>query len=134
MLTRMDDKSGDDYLQQRYGRSQKKRRAWVAPAIVLLVVGGSWLAWSANHYSKPEIAPQLISFSVTNPKAVVLRYSVRIRTATRTHQCIITASDYQANVVGQITDTLPTGGHNYTRRVSIPTRTQAVSATITRCI
>ena len=135
MLTRMDPLAGDDYLQQRYGRSKKgKRRPWVAPAIILLAVGGSWLIWSANHYSKPEISTELISFSVTDPKAVSLRYFVKVRTASRSHQCILTASDYQANIVGQVTDKIPLGAHSYTRTILIPTRTQAVSATIARCL
>jgi hypothetical protein len=134
MLTRMDDLAGDDCLHQRYGRSQKGKKPWLAPAIILLVVGGSWLVWSANHYSRPEISTELISFSVKNPQAVSLRYFVKVRTAGRSHQCIFTASDYQANIVGQVTDIIPRGAHNYTRTVSIPTRTQAVSATIARCI
>ena len=134
MLTCMDALAGDDYLHQRYGRSKKGKRPWVAPAIILLVVGGSWLTWSANHYSKPEISTELISFSVTNPQAVSLRYFVKVRTAGRDHQCIITASDYQANIVGQVTDKIPLGAHDYTRTILIPTRTQAVSATIAHCL
>ena len=134
MLTRMDDLAGDDYLHQRYGRSRKGKRPWLAPAIVLFVVGGSWLVWSANHYSKPEISSELIAFSVADPKAVSLRYFVTVRTASHSHQCILTASDYQANVVGQITDTIPAGVHKYSRMILIPTRAQAVAAAITRCI
>ena len=131
MLTRMSERDGDDYLHQRYGNSQ--RRAWLIPAIVLLVVGGGWLTWSANHYSRPEIRTDLISFSVNGAKEISLRYSISVRTATRSHQCIITATDYQANIVGQITDTIPYGAHNYTRKVLIPTRTPAVSAAIEHC-
>ena len=133
MLTRMSALEGDDYLQERYGNSQRGKRRWLIPAILLLVVGGGWLFWSANHYSRPEIRTDLISFSVANPKSVSLRYFISVRTATRSHQCILIASDYQANTVGQITDTIPAGAHNYTRSVLIPTRTPAVSATIEHC-
>ena len=133
MLTRMAENASDDYLQQRYGNSQRARRPWLIPAIIFLLVGGGWLIWSANHFSKPEVSTDLISFSVANPKEVSLRYFINVRTASRSHQCILTASDYQANIVGQITDTIPAGGHNYTRRVVIPVRTAAVSATIEHC-
>ena len=112
MLTCMDETASDDYLHQRYGKSQKARRPWLIPALIVLVVGGGWLIWSANHYSKPEVSTDLISFSVANPKEVSLRYFINVRTASRSHQCILTASDYQANIVGQITDTIPAGGHN----------------------
>jgi hypothetical protein len=133
MLASMNGTDGDDYLQERYGSSQKSRRSWILPAAILLIVGGGWLIWSANHYSRPEIRTDLISFSVADPKAVHLRYFISVRTANRSHQCILRASDYQANTVGQITDTIPAGGHNYTRNVVIPTRIPAVSATIEHC-
>ncbi len=134
MLTRMNDLAGEDYLSQRYGRSQKSRRRWIAPAIGLLLAGGSWLTWSALHYSNPEIRTELISFSVASPREVSLRYSISVRSAKRTHSCTFTASDLQANIVGQVTDTIPAGGHNYTRTIVIPTRVQAVSAAITHCL
>ncbi len=133
MLTCMDEAASDDYLHQRYGNSQRARRTWLIPAIVFLIVGGGWLIWSANHYSKPEVSTDLISFSVANPKEVSLRYFIKVRTSSRSHQCILTASDYQANIVGQITDTIPAGANDYTRRVVIPTRIAAVSATIEHC-
>jgi len=98
-----------------------------------LIVGGGWLLWSANHYSRPEIRTDLISFTVADPKSVTLRYFISVRTSNRSHQCILRASDYQANTVGEITDTIPAGAHSYTRDLIIPTRSQAVSATIEHC-
>ncbi len=134
MLTCVSERESDDYLQERYGKSQNGKRRWLIPATVLLIVGGGWLFWSANHYSRPEIRTNLISFSVANPTSVSLRYFISVRTSGRSHQCILIASDYQANTVGQITDTIPAGAHNYTRTVVIPTRTPAVSATIEHCV
>ena len=133
MLTCMSEREGDDYLQERYGKSQNSQRRWILPATIFLIVGGGWLIWSADHYSKPEIRTDLISFSITSPSKVSLRYAINVRTASKSHQCVLTATDYQANIVGQITDTIPAGGHNYTRLIVIPTRTAAVSATIEHC-
>jgi len=129
----MDPRNSNEYLRERYGNSQKARRPWLIPALVLFIVGGGWLLWSANHYSKPEISTDLISFTTANPKQVTLKFFVRVRTASRSHQCILIASDYQTNTVGQLTDTIPMGAHSYTRTVVIPTRTPAVSATIEHC-
>ena len=133
MLTYMSERESDDYLQARYGNSQKSSRRWLIPATIFLIVGGGWLIWSADHYSKPEIRSDLISFSITSPKSVSLRYAVNVRTSDKSHQCILTATDYQANIVGQITDTIPAGANNYTRLVAIPTRAPAVSASIEHC-
>ena len=133
MLANMSEGNGDDYLQKRYGRSQRSRWSWLVPAALLSLVGGGWLIWSANHYSRPEIRTELISFSVADPTKVHLRYFISVRTSSRSHQCILTASDYQANTVGQITDILPPGAHSYNRNVEIPTRVQAVSAAIEHC-
>lgn len=133
MLASMSEASGDDYLQKRYGNSQRPAWNWLIPAAFLLLVGGGWLLWSANHYSRPEIRTELIAFSVTDPTRIHLRYFISVRTSSRSHQCILKASDYQANTVGQITDILPPGAHSYSRSVDIPTRVQAVSASIEHC-
>ena len=132
-VSEKNDQNSDDYLQNRYGNLKKSRLGWVIPALVLLLVGGGWLVWSANHFSRPEIRTELISFSVAGPNKIHLRYFISLRTSTRSHQCILRASDYQANTVGQITDTIPPGAHNYTRTIDIPTRLQAVSASIEHC-
>ncbi len=139
MLTCMEEHEGpeysesNDYLSERYGTSQKTRKPWILPAVLFLVFGGGWLIWSADHFSKPEVTTDLITFSTNNPKEVSVRYFINVRTSTRSHQCILIASDYQANTVGQITDVIPAGSHNYTRSVLIPTRTPAVSASIVHC-
>lgn len=123
----------DDYLRERYGISQKTRRLWILPAVLFLVCGGAWLIWSADHFSKPEVTTDLIAFTTNNPKEVTIRYFISVRTASRSHQCILIASDYQANIVGQTTDVIPAGGHDYTRNVIVPIRTPAVSVSIEHC-
>ena len=142
MLTRMEERENsknseksesNDYLRERYGISQKARKPWILPAVLFLLVGGAWLIWSADHFSKPEVTTDLIIFTTSNPKEVSVRYFVNVRTADRSHKCILIASDYQANTVGQITDVIPAGDHNYTRNVVIPIRTPAVSASIVHC-
>jgi hypothetical protein len=128
----MSERSDENYLSDRYGSSQNRRKPWVLPALLFLLFGGGWLIWSADHYSKPEISTDLIAFKVS-PKEVQVRYYVHLRTSSIAHECILTASDYQANTVGQITDAIPAGAHSYSRSVLIPTRTPAVTATIEHC-
>jgi len=134
--------SESDYLSNRYGTSRSgtswstgdnPQRRWLIPAIILFIVGGTWLIWSANHYSNPEISSTLIAFSVSKPDSVSLRYSVHTRTPSKSHYCIVTASDYQGNIVGQITDQLPTGHQDINRNIVIPVRAAAASAAIEHC-
>ena len=121
------------YLQARYGTSKPAIARWVTPALLLLLIGGGWLIWSANHFSKPEIHTDTISFSVDSTTQMSLNYFVNVRSVNKSHQCIIIASDYQANTVGQITDLIPAGANNFRRTVHIPTRAPAVSASIEHC-
>ena len=133
MLTGMEAGSKDEYIRERYGISQKTRRPWILPAVLILIFGGGWLIWSADHFSKPEVTTDLVTFTTNNPKAVTVRYFVNVRTSSRSHQCILIASDYQGNTVGEITDVIPSGANNYTRNIVIPTRVPAVSASIEHC-
>ena len=135
MEEREDSKNSEnnDYLRERYGISQKARKPWILPAVLILLIGGAWLIWSADHFSKPEVSTDLITFSTNNPKEVSVRYFIKVRTAGHSHECILIASDYQTNTVGQITDVIPAGSHSYTRNVIIPIRTPAVSVSIEHC-
>jgi uncharacterized protein (UPF0333 family) len=125
------------YLRERYGVAEKSfsrtLRSWLLAAILFGLIGGGWLFWSANYYSKPEISSSLITFTVDSPRAITIRYYVDVRTASKSHQCILVASDYQANTVGEVTDTIPAGVNSYQRNITIPTRAPAVEASIAHC-
>jgi len=131
------DRQSTPYLRQRYGIAEPGIRStlkgWIPAAIALLIIGGGWLIWSADHFAKPEISPSLTSFHVINPQHISITYYVHVRTATKSHECTLVASDYQANTVGEITDTIPAGVNSYTRTIVIPTRAPAVAASIDHC-
>jgi hypothetical protein len=128
-----DFRANSEYLRNRYGISLSRRPKWLVPAFVIALTGGSWLAWSANHYSQPEIRSSLISFAVVDDAHISVRYSLHFKDASTSHSCLLTAKDYGANVVGQITDAIPTGTNSLTREVIIPTRLRAVNAGIEKC-
>jgi len=127
----------DPYLRQRYGipePSNSRYKRWFTPALLLLVIGGAWLAWSANHFSRPEIRSTLISFTAVDSSHMQVRYSVSFRESAKAHLCQLIARDYSANIVGEITDRFPGGTITPVTLVSIiPTRVAAVNAAITRC-
>jgi len=132
-IRRTVDRTSTPYLRERYGIAANSRKKWLLPAALVLIIGGGWLIWSANFYSKPEIRTQVMSFTPAKHGAISIRYTIRIRTAARAHQCVLIARDYQAITVGQVTDTIPAGRNAYTRMVLIPARAPAASASIDHC-
>jgi len=131
------DRHSTPYLRARYGIAERtfarRVKSWVIAAVALLLIGGAWLIWSADHFAKPEISSTLISFHADNERQISIRYYINVRTASKAHQCILIASDYQANTVGQVTDLIPAGANSYTRNITIPTRAPAVAASIDHC-
>jgi hypothetical protein len=131
------DRHSTPYLRARYGIAERtfarRVKSWVIAAVALLLIGGAWLIWSADHFAKPEISSTLISFHADNERQISIRYYINVRTASKTHQCVLIASDYQANTVGQVTDLIPAGANSYTRNITIPTRAPAVAASIDHC-
>lgn len=120
----------------RYGiktSTSKFNQAWIRYALIFAVVGGSWLIWAGFHHSNPELRVDLISFSTDNPRNPEIRYSVQRRDASKAITCTLTARDIDKNVVGQVDDTIAAGGTYIERTVAIPTRGDAVNASIARC-
>lgn len=123
----------DPFLRSRYGIKNRRTPSWVLPAVLVAIIGGGWLIWSANHYSKPETRSTLISFHQLTANSIEIRYSLIFRTTTITHKCRLIARDLAANVVGEVTDTIAAGTPSVTRTIQIPTRVAAVNAGIESC-
>lgn len=114
----------------RYGRRPAR---WKPLAIALLIVGGAWLIWAGVYHSRPSVRSTLISFSIPSDRAISLRYTIDRRNSNESAICTLVAHDLDKNVVGEIEDLIPAGAARSERTTLIPTRTQAVSAGISRC-
>ena len=126
----------DPYLRARYGISKARFSrfpTWLITAILISVIGGGWLLWTANHYTYPEIKSTLISFREVDAKNIEIRYSIKIKNPNSQVICRLAARDYGLNIVGQIDDQIPLGTTSTTRIVQIPTRLAAVNAQIESC-
>ena len=126
----------DPYLRARYGISKARFSrfpTWLITAILISVIGGGWLLWTANHYTYPEIKSTLISFREVDAKNIEIRYSIKIKNPNSQVICRLAARDYELNIVGQIDDKIPLGTKSATRIVQIPTRLAAVNAQIESC-
>jgi hypothetical protein len=131
------DRHSTPYLRARYGITERtfarRVKNWMVAALALAIIGGGWLIWSADHFAKPEISTQLITFQVDSSTQVSITYYISVRTVTKSHTCTLIASDYQANTVGEKSDLIPAGLRSYTRTVQIPTRAPAAVASIDHC-
>ena len=123
----------DPYLRERYGISKARFPRWLTTALIISVIGGGWLLWTANHYTYPDIRSTLISFREIDSKSIEIRYSVEIKNPNSEVICRLAARDYDLNIVGQIDDQIPQGTKSATRIVQIPTRLAAVNAQIESC-
>ena len=130
-------RENDALLRERYGlgarRSGLRSQRWFYPALLFALLGGSWLVWSATHYSLPEIRHTVISYEVIDGGHIELRYSVTFKSATKRHLCQLVAKDFETNVVGEVVDHFPAGTRSKTLITVIPTRVAAVNADISRC-
>jgi hypothetical protein len=123
----------DPYLSERYGISNSRFPKWLITAILVSVIGGGWLLWTANHYTYPDIKSTLISFREIDAKSIEIRYTVEIKDPGSQVICRLAARDYDLNIVGQIDDKIPLGTSSETRIIRIPTRLAAVNAQIESC-
>ena len=115
----------------RYG--VKPARAWIKYAVIFTIIGGGWLLWAGVHHSNPALRTQLISFNTDDRRNPEIRYSVQRKSGADVVVCTLTARDFEKNVVGQIDETIPAGNTYLERITAIPTRGDAVNASIERC-
>lgn len=127
----MSSKESQFDFNDRYGI--KPSNAWIRYATLFAVFGGAWLVWAGVHHSNPAIRTDLISFTTTDPRNPVIRYSVQRHNGMQAITCTLTARDVDKNIVGQIDDLIPAGNTYIERTITIPTRADAVNAGIARC-
>ncbi len=116
---------------QRYGISPRKR--WLAPAIVVAILGVSWTLWAALSHSQPELRSTLYSFAVTGDREITMKYAIDRRDPNATVTCTLLSIDIDKNIVGQIDDVIEGGEGKVERNIAIPARIAPVSARITGC-
>ena len=117
--------------EDRYG--VRPTKGWVAPAIVIAVIGMSWLVWVGLHHSNPNIRASVISFTATTDREMSIRYEVVRKDKDQVLTCTLVARDYDKTVVGQIEDEIGPGRTVVQKNTEIPTRSQGVNADVVAC-
>jgi hypothetical protein len=124
--------SGPEFsYEDRYG--VRPTKGWVTPAVVIAVIGISWLIWAGLHHSNPNIRASVISFTATTDRAMSIRYEVVRKDKGQVITCTLVARDYDKNVVGQIEDEIGPGLAVVQKNTDIPTRSQGVNADVVAC-
>jgi len=124
--------SGSEFsYEDRYG--VRPTKGWVAPAIVIAVIGMSWLVWVGLHHSNPNIRASVISFTATTDREMSIRYEVVRKDKDQVLTCTLVARDYDKTVVGQIEDEIGPGLAVVQKSTQIPTRSQGVNADVVAC-
>jgi hypothetical protein len=108
-------------------------KGWKLPATLIAIVGIIWIFWAGLFHAKPEFRTTLISFSILSDQEVSIRYAVQRNDASSAATCTLQARDIKKNIVGEIEDEITPGRANFERITKIPTRSAAVTATVSRC-
>ena len=108
-------------------------KGWVIPALVIAVIGISWLVWVGLHHSNPSIRFSVISFTATTDREMSIRYEVVREDKDQVLTCTLVARDYDKTVVGQIEDEIEPGLAVVEKNTDIPTRSQGVNADVVAC-
>lgn len=121
-------------LNDRYGLATTRGR--VLERVFVLAVSLSliaWLLWSANYHSDPQIKSDLISFKSVNEKSMGINFQITRRDPGQPIECRLVAVDIDKYVVGEISYRIPAGKKRELITALIPTRSYAVSASVSRC-
>lgn len=117
--------------EERYGASKATR--WPVIALVVAILGVSWLMWTALYHSNPPLRSQLISFTIPNDREASVRYSIERSDGQRVVVCTLIARDFDKSIVGQIDHKIPAGQSKVELVTVVPTRSQAVNADVSSC-
>ncbi len=117
--------------EERYGGSKATR--WPVIALVVAILGVSWLMWTALYHSNPPLRSQLISFTIPNDREASVRYSIERSDGQRVVVCTLIARDFDKSIVGQIDHEIPAGQSKVELVTIVPTRSQAVNADVSSC-
>lgn len=112
--------TSQDLMAQRYGAPAPwRRRAAVIATVVLAVVAGLLVAWTAWTHATPEARSELVGFTVTDEHEVVADVQVQLSERASGVQCVLRALAEDKSAVGEAVFTPDASG-----RLRVPIRTE----------
>lgn len=119
-----------DY-EERYGAAKASR--WPVVAIIVAILGISWLVWTALYHSNPPLRSQLVSFTINSEREASVRYFIERTDRQKIVVCTLIARDFDKNIVGQIDQEIAAGKSKVELVTLVPTRSEAVNADVSSC-
>ncbi len=103
-------------LTDRYGAPARWRRpAVVGLAVVLAVVGLTWLGWTAWFHGSPDVRSEVVTFEVTGDHHVEARVDVQLAAGVEA-SCRVRALAEDKTTVGELAFTPVDGANDVTIR------------------
>jgi hypothetical protein len=103
-------------LSERYGAPSRWRRpVTIGLAVVLAVVGLTWLAWAAWFHGSPQVRSEVVTFEVTGDHEVQARVEV-VLDGDVTATCRVRALAEDKTTVGELAFTPLDGANDVTIR------------------
>ncbi|MBN6190356.1 MULTISPECIES: DUF4307 domain-containing protein [Microbacterium] len=119
-------------LDERYGRTRRRRLPWIIAGAIALVVVGAF-AWMTVAQSMSSVDADDLGFELVDEHAVDVRFQVT-GVQGKDVVCVLEALDEEFGVVGWKVVELPaTDRHSQTRSERIPTVAEATTGLVNTC-
>ena len=119
-------------LDERYGRTRRRRLPWIIAGAIALVVIGAF-AWMTVAQSMSSVDADDLGFELVDEHAVDVRFQVT-GVQGKDVVCVLEALDEEFGVVGWKVVELPaTDRHSQTRSERIPTVAEATTGLVNTC-
>ncbi|UPL11569.1 DUF4307 domain-containing protein [Microbacterium sufflavum] len=119
-------------LDERYGRTRRRRLPWIIAGAIALVVVGAF-AWMTVAQSMSSVDADDLGFDLVDEHAVDVRFQVT-GVQGKDVVCVLEALDEEFGVVGWKVVELPaTDRHSQTRSERIPTVAEATTGLVNTC-
>ncbi len=90
-------------LTRRYGAPAPwRRRALVVGSVVVAVVAGVWLAWTAWFHATPEVESELVGYRIVDEHTATAVLALRFKDADVEATCLLRAYAADHSVVGEL--------------------------------
>ena len=121
-------------ISRRYPRRGTPRWLWIPLAAALGAVLLLWTGWAGWHAAHPDVAAQVVGFTVVSDTQIDALVTVQRTDVNSTVECTATALAVTYETVGQLPFTWqPTGKELQTEWVSIRTFKRPVTAQVGQC-
>ena len=126
--------SDAERIARRYPPPALPRWGWIPLAVVLAVIGGAWLVWSALYGANPAVSGRVSSFDVVSDQQVNVTLTVQRPDPSVAAVCTVIAQAVTYETVGQLpVEVAPSGQELEDITVELKTLKRATSASLESC-